>query len=72
MHSLYQAYQAYERRVSRDELGTLTPIRRISTARSPLPSLSYRLGDWLVRIGLKLKHQPQAGHALTSTTMAEK
>lgn len=71
MNHLYHAYQTYERRVIRDELAIPSAAARVhqSPIRQPL---AYRLGERLVRIGLKLQRQTRAGHALTTTTMAEK
>jgi hypothetical protein len=71
MQSLYQAYQSYERKVLRGELDKIPAVPHSELKNNRLP-FSYRLGDSLVRIGLKLKRQAQAGHALTSTTMALK
>jgi hypothetical protein len=68
MYSLYHAYQAYERRAGRGELDEQAPLRRLPWAERS--SFAYRLGDMLVRTGLKLKHQPLAGQALTSSSMA--
>ena len=71
MLSLYHAYQAYERRVARGELD-IEPVAPKKASRFSHPPFTFRLGDLLIRTGMKLKHQNQAGHALTSTTMAEK
>jgi len=69
MLSIYQAYQSYERRARRGEFAQ--SIRASGRPALPLQAkLSYRLGDLLVRVGMKLKHQPQAGHGLMSTGMA--
>jgi hypothetical protein len=71
MNSLYQAYQAYERRVSRGELTThQVAVPQISLL-NRLP-ITYRLGKNLVRLGLKLERRALAGHALTSLSRAEK
>jgi hypothetical protein len=71
MLSIYQAYQAYERRANRGEVDELiTP--RIKVMKPIRLTFSWRLGDLLIRTGMKLKHQTQAGHALTTSTMAEK
>jgi hypothetical protein len=72
MQSLYHAYQCYERRVLRGELGKLTPAKFQPSPKVVRLPFTYRLGDRLVQIGLKLKGQAQAGHALSSSTMAEK
>jgi hypothetical protein len=71
MLSLYHAYQAYERRAIRGELDA-EPAAPKKANRFSRPPFTFRLGDLLIRTGLRLKHQTQAGHALASTTMAEK
>jgi hypothetical protein len=71
MLSLYHAYQAYERRIMRGELSAAPPASRKETRKAHL-SLAFRLGDLLVRAGMRLKHEAVTGHALTSTTMAER
>ncbi len=68
MNSLYQAYQAYERRILHGELDTRKPV----TPRTIRFSFTYRLGDLLLHLGLKLKRRALAGHAITFATMAEK
>jgi hypothetical protein len=71
MNHLYHAYQTYERRIIRGELDKVPAAPHVH--QSPIrPPLAYRLGERLVRIGLKLQRQTLAGHTLTSTTMAEK
>jgi hypothetical protein len=72
MQSLYHAYQAYERRVLRGELTERTSATSRAVIRTPRLPFTFRLGDRLVRIGLKLKQRALAGHALSSSTMAEK
>jgi hypothetical protein len=72
MQSYYHAYQSYERRILRGELGKITPAKFQPSPNVVRLPLTYRLGDRLVRIGLKLKGQARAGHALSSSTMAEK
>jgi hypothetical protein len=69
MLSLYHAYECYERRVARGEFDNVrsAPQKAIRVAR---PSLSFRLGDLLIRTGMRLKHQTQAGHALTAAARA--
>lgn len=72
MKSIYHAYQSFERRVARGEMdyyGTSPRLRRERTLREPLLS---RLGDTLIRAGMKLKRARRAGHAMPVTTMAEK
>lgn len=45
MHAFYQAYRAYERKVMRGEFGP--PLPRLP--------LAVRLGDLLIRTGVRLK-----------------
>lgn len=71
MSSIYHAYQAYEQRVTRGEFDEMPGDHR-KIIKPFKVKFSYRLGDWLIRTGLKLKHQTQAGHALTTSTMAER
>ncbi len=64
MLSIYQAYQAYERRANRGEFEELPGDHKIV---KPLQTtFSYRLGDLLVRAGTKLIQKTQAGHSLTA------
>ncbi len=72
MKSIYHAYQSYERRVARGEMdpyGTSSRQRREQTLREPFLA---RLGDALIRTGMKLKRARRAGHAMPVSTMAEK
>jgi hypothetical protein len=75
MKSIYHAYQTYERRVARGEMdlyGT-SPRRHGQQTLPPQGEpLLARLGDALIRTGMKLKRTRRAGHAMPSTTMAEK
>ncbi len=59
MSSLYHAYEAYERRVIRGEMETRA-VKRAPAHVSHL-SLRERLGDLLIRLGLKLKQRQAAG-----------
>jgi hypothetical protein len=68
MNSLYQAYQSYERRVLRGELQDVAPEK----IRAPRLTFRYRLGDRLVRLGMKLKYRAYAGHSLAGTARASK
>lgn len=71
MLSLYHAYQAYEKRLSRGEFDS-TPARVKKSRRTPHLPFTFRLANLLIRTGVKLMQRTQAGHALTSSTMAEK
>ncbi len=71
MLSLYHAYQAYERRMLRSELSATAPAPKKESRKARLP-LAFRLGDLLVRVGTRLKHEAITGHALTSSIMAER
>lgn len=72
MQSYYQAYQSYERRALRGEFQPTPPQ---SAAPAPVPAshtFRYLLGDRLVRLGLRLKGQAQAGMAFARSTMLQK
>jgi hypothetical protein len=71
MYALYHAYQAYERRMVRGELDRAAIAHRAKRGALRLP-FAYRLGERLVCAGLKLQRRALAGHALASTTMAER
>lgn len=71
MLSLYHAYQAYENRLTRGEFDNL-PARARKIKRIPQLPFSFRLGNLLIRTGVRLMQRTRAGHALTSSTMAEK
>jgi hypothetical protein len=71
MLSLYHAYQAYEKRLSRGEFSSAPSRARKAKEIHHLP-FTFRLGNLLIRMGVKLMQRTQAGHALTSSTMAEK
>ncbi len=71
MLSLYHAYQAYEKRLSRGEFNSTPATIRKARRVHHLP-FTFRLGNLLIRTGVKLMQRTQAGHALTSSTMAEK
>ncbi len=68
---MYHAYQAYERRICRGELDRTPIALRTKRVAGRLP-FAYRLGERLVRAGLKLQRRALAGHALAFTTMAER
>jgi len=72
MKSIYHAYQTYERRVARGEMDLYGTSPRQRRERTPHEPLLARLGDTLIRTGMKLKRARRAGHAMPSTTMAEK
>jgi hypothetical protein len=68
MESLYQAYQAYERRVER---GEFSAQRQAETylpfaVREPLMA---KFGDLLIRAGLKLKRRYTAGKPMAWSVM---
>lgn len=71
MLSLYHAYQAYENRLARGEFDNL-PARVRKPREVPHLPFTFRLGNLLIRTGVRLMQRTQAGHALTSSTMAEK
>ena len=71
MLSLYHAYQAYEKRLAHDEFNSSPARVRKARQIHHLP-FTFRLGNLLIRTGVKLMQRTQAGHALTSSTMAEK
>jgi hypothetical protein len=60
MMSFYRAYQCFERRVIRGELHS-------RLTRQPL---RVRLGDWLIRAGLRLKRPYSAEPRLNSSTLS--
>jgi hypothetical protein len=68
MKSLYQAYQAYERRVVRGELSThrFTGVSDQSAFHEPILA---QFGDLLIRTGLKLKHRYASGKPMAWTPM---
>lgn len=68
MKSLYQAYQAYERRVERGELFPLRPARSHLTPASHEPLLVL-FGDLLIQAGLKLKRRYAAGKPMAWSPM---
>jgi hypothetical protein len=67
MNSLYDAYQAYERRVIRGELDTV-PAEAAKKA-SPREPLLAQLGDLLIHTGLKLKRRYAAGKPMAWSPM---
>lgn len=69
MSSIYHAYQAYEKKITRGEFCELPGDHK--TIKPLDMRLSYRLGDLLVRTGLKLKRHACAGYPLTAV-MAQK
>lgn len=69
MQSIYHAYQSYERRIARGEMDRRGVVPRPCAASEPLPA---RLGEILIRAGLRLKRARRAGHAMPVTTMAGK
>ena len=71
MLSLYHAYQTYENRLVRGEFNN-APARVKKAREYPRFPFAFRLGNLLVRMGVRLMQRTQAGHALTSSTMAEK
>lgn len=60
MESLYQAYQAYERRVIRGEFYQPRPAVTYIRYSFREPALA-RLGDFLIRTGMRLKCRYAAG-----------
>ncbi len=56
METLYHAYQAYERRVERGEFSVRQPKKMYIRYSFREPFLA-RLGDFLIRIGMKLKRR---------------
>ncbi len=70
MQSLVHAYQAYEQRVLKGELGENPAPQTLKPARFMRLPFTYRLGEGLVRIGTKLKNRTRAGHTLAAGTMA--
>jgi hypothetical protein len=67
MKSLYNAYQAYERRVIR---GEFDKIPRIAVNRSaPRESLLAQFGDLLIRTGLRLKRRYSGGKPMAWSPM---
>ena len=75
MKSIYHAYQTYERRVARGEMdcyGTSPCPPRERSVRIPHEPFLARLGDTLIRTGMKLKRAQRAGHAMPASTMAGK
>jgi hypothetical protein len=68
MESLYQAYQAYERRVLRGEFSTRRARHlHIQTAFGE-PVLS-KIGDLLIRTGLRMKRRYATGKPLAWSHM---
>jgi hypothetical protein len=67
MKSLYQAYEAYERRVIRGEYRNVykKPCKNILQHES----IMERLGDFLICTGLRLKHRSLAGKPMAWTPM---
>jgi|WetSurMetagenome_2_1015567.scaffolds.fasta_scaffold217942_3 hypothetical protein len=59
METLYQAYQSFESRVERDEFNGYRLLRKNRNPNS-LP-VGARLGDLLIRAGLRLKRRSAAG-----------
>jgi hypothetical protein len=68
MESLYQAYQAYERRAERGEFFTYRPAEAYNKSASHEPILA-RFGDLLIRIGLKLKRRYAIGKPMAWSPM---
>ena len=67
MKSLYNAYQAYERRVIRGELDNIPrAAAKRSTPREPLLA---QVGDLLIHTGLRLKRRYAAGKTLAWSPM---
>jgi hypothetical protein len=67
MKSLYDAYQAYERRVMRGEFDQTS--RKAANRTVPRDPLLAQLGDLLIRTGLKLKRRYAAGKPMAWSPM---
>lgn len=67
MKSLYNAYQAYERRVLRGELDN-TPGIAVNRS-GPREPLLGQFGDLLIHTGLKLKRRRAAGKPMAWSPM---
>jgi hypothetical protein len=65
MESLYHAYQAYEKRAERGEFLPKSKENSPSTHRA----LRARLGDLLIRTGLKLQGRDCAGKPMAWSPM---
>ncbi len=68
MNSLYQAYQAYERKAERGEFSAAGRGSGNQRASSNEPILS-QLGDVLIRAGLRLKHRSLGGKPMAWSPM---
>ena len=68
MESLYQAYEAYERRVMRGEFSTRRPAR-VNNRSIPHEPLLAQFGDLLIRAGLKLKRRYTTGKPMAWSPM---
>jgi len=67
MKSLYNAYQAYERRVMRGELdNTRERAKKRSSTREPLLA---QFGDLLIHTGQSLKRRQAAGKPMAWSAM---
>ncbi len=67
MNSIYNAYQAYERRVTRGEF--VTTLRTAGKSSTPPEPLLARVGDLLIHTGLKLKRRYATGKAMAWSPM---
>jgi len=68
MESLYHAYQAYERRAERGEFSTQRPKKVYIRYAYREPVLA-RVGDFLIRTGLKLKCRYATGKPMAWSPM---
>lgn len=68
MISLYQAYQAYERRVMRGEFSSSRPKDKYIRYAFQEPALA-RFGDFLIRTGMRLKCRYAAGKPMAWSPM---
>jgi hypothetical protein len=67
MKSLYQAYEAYERKVMRGETGgSLQETTRQLEVREPLLA---QIGEMLIQAGLRLKRRHIAGKPIAWSTV---
>lgn len=68
MKSLYQAYQAYERRAERGEFSARRPSRAYIQIALREPFLA-KVGDLLIQTGWKLKQRSSAGKPMAWSSM---
>ena len=68
MESLYQAYQAYERRVERGEFSTYPRAETYMQFAVREPLLA-QFGDLLIRTGWKLKYRSTGGKPMAWSPM---